>query len=204
MKLIVGLGNPGNEYAKTRHNAGFMVLDALSGKYSAEWCDNSRFKAATAELHEGGEIVILMKPLTFMNVSGEAVSKMAEYYKIEPKDIWVVSDDVDLPLGTVRVRDDCESGGHNGLKSIDQALGTQAYWHIRLGIAPVVPTIDSDKDLHDRLDTAVYVLQQFENREWSLVDQAVNLAVGVIAQAVASKNPTSHTHRIALDGHIES
>ena len=133
MKLLVGLGNPGPQYRDTRHNAGFAVIDLLATRWQVEgWRESHR--ALIARVVTGGVSVILAKPLTFMNLSGEAVGGVAGYYRIEPADILVVVDEVALPIGRLRARRAGSAGGHNGLKSIMQHLGTDAFPRIRIGV----------------------------------------------------------------------
>ena len=124
--LVVFLGNPGLKYENTRHNAGFMTADAIAKDKSLS-ITRSRFKALTAECVMGEEKVLLMKPQTFMNLSGEAVAEAAKFYKIAPEHVLVVSDDVTLPIGKLRIRQKGSAGGHNGLKSIIGLLGTDAF-----------------------------------------------------------------------------
>ena len=140
--LIVFLGNPGPKYACTRHNAGFMAGDALAKKLGVS-IDRLRFRALTAAAEINGEKVLLMKPQTFMNLSGEAVSEAARFYKIPPEHVLVVSDEISLPLGKLRVRPKGSAGGHNGLKSIIASLGSDAFPRIRIGVgAPPHPDYD--------------------------------------------------------------
>ena len=131
--LVVGLGNPGPEYIPTRHNAGFDVLDHYSEK-SGVRLQKAQFDALTAENVIGGVRVLLMKPMTFMNASGIAVSKAAAFYHIPPENIVVISDDVTLDVGRIRIRRSGSAGGHNGLKSIIEQLGTDRFPRIRLGV----------------------------------------------------------------------
>ncbi len=155
LQLIVGLGNPGSEYAHTRHNLGFMVLDHIAAQKGLEFDNCSKFFAQTAEFHAGSQKVILAKPTTFMNESGQAVLALSQFYKIEPQDIWVVSDDLDLEFGTVRVRQGGSSGGHNGLKSIIEKIG-EDFVRFRIGIKnPTLGTIDAKS----------FVLQRFNQEE---------------------------------------
>ena len=133
MKLVVGLGNPGAEYRDTRHNVGFQVIDALARRWGIDQWRES-FESLTAKTTRGGEPVLLAKPLTFMNLSGRAVSGLAGFYKVSPDDLLVITDDVALPLGRLRARRGGSDGGHNGLKSITQSLGTQAFARVRVGV----------------------------------------------------------------------
>jgi PTH1 family peptidyl-tRNA hydrolase len=135
MKLIVGLGNPGSEYENTRHNAGFMVLDELARRHAAGAVARGRFHAATLECMVGHEKVLLVKPTTFMNRSGLSVGEALRFYKLEPADdLLVVVDDVNLPLGGIRLRPKGGDGGHNGLADVARAVGGDGYARLRLGV----------------------------------------------------------------------
>ncbi len=140
--LLVFLGNPGPRYAFTRHNAGFLAADALSESLGVK-IDRLRFRALTAQAEIGGEKVLLMKPQTFMNLSGEAAAQAAKFYKIPPERILVVSDDVALPVGQLRIRRKGSAGGHNGLRSLISELGSDAFPRVRIGVgAPPHPDFD--------------------------------------------------------------
>ena len=153
--LLVFLGNPGPKYDCTRHNAGFMAGDALAKKLGVS-VNRARFKALTATAEIGGEKVLLMKPQTYMNLSGEAVGEAARFYKIPPEHVIVVSDEISLPLGKLRVRMKGSAGGHNGLKSIIAALGSDAFPRVRIGVgAPP----------HPDYDMADWVLSVFRNQD---------------------------------------
>lgn len=133
MKGIFGLGNPGSAYRRTRHNVGFAAVDALAARFRMEgW--NRKFKSLVACGTIGGEKVILAKPQTYMNLSGEAVGLIKGFYKLENTDLMVVVDDVNLPPGRIRIRPDGTAGGHNGLKDVERALGTAAYPRLRIGV----------------------------------------------------------------------
>lgn len=132
--LIAGLGNPGSEYARTRHNAGFLLVEALAEAWRAEWREERRFVASVAKAAPAGRTVWLVRPLTFMNASGEAVGAVMRYYRVPLTRLLVVVDDADLPLGAVRMRPDGSPGGHHGLESVESQLGTRAYPRLRLGI----------------------------------------------------------------------
>lgn len=131
--LVVGLGNPGSQYEYTRHNAGFLAADELArrGRFSVQ---RVKFHALTASAVIGGQGVLVMKPTTFMNLSGEAVGEAARFYKLAPGHVLVISDDVDLPLGKLRIRKSGSAGGHNGLKSIIQHLGTDQFPRLKIGV----------------------------------------------------------------------
>ena len=153
--LVVFLGNPGPRYEGTRHNAGFMAGDALA-KAKGAAINRARFRALTGTLEIGGEKVMLMKPQTYMNLSGDAVSQAVKFYKIPPEHVIVVSDEVSLPIGKLRVRAKGSAGGHNGLKSIISCLGTDQFPRIRIGVgAPP----------HPDYDMADWVLSAFKNQD---------------------------------------
>ena len=153
--LAVFLGNPGPRYEGTRHNAGFMAGDALA-KAKGTAINRARFRALTATTDIGGEKVMLMKPQTYMNLSGEAVAQAVKFYKIDPGHVIVVSDEVSLPVGKLRVRAKGSAGGHNGLKSIIACLGTEEFPRIRIGVgAPP----------HPDYDMADWVLSTFRNQD---------------------------------------
>ena len=153
--LVVFLGNPGPRYEGTRHNAGFMAADAMARAKGLS-INRARFKALTATCDIGGESVMLMKPQTFMNLSGEAAAQAVKFYKITPDHVIVVSDEISLPIGKLRVRKKGSAGGHNGLKSIIACLGTEEFPRIRLGVgAPP----------HPDYDMADWVLSAFKNQD---------------------------------------
>ena len=153
--LLVFLGNPGPKYECTRHNAGFMAADALAKKLGVS-INRARFKALTAPAEINGEKVLLLKPQTYMNLSGEAVGEAARFYKILPENVIVVSDEVSLPLGKLRVRMKGSAGGHNGLKSIIASLGSDNFPRVRIGVgAPP----------HPDYDMADWVLSVFRNQD---------------------------------------
>ena len=134
LHLIVGLGNPGAEYAKTRHNAGFLLVEKLAKRWQADWALEKKFNARIAEASCGESRAVLCEPQTFMNLSGEAVTALTQFYQIMPVRLLVVVDDADLPLGEIRLRERGSSGGHHGLESIEQHLGTREFARQRIGI----------------------------------------------------------------------
>lgn len=136
MWLIVGLGNPGSRYAGTPHNLGYDVVDAVARRRKLTWRDQSRFSSIVAEDGQGEDRIFLMKPITYMNLSGEAAIPWMNYYKIPRERLLVVTDDVALPMGKLRLRVEGSDGGHNGLKSIIQHLGGQDFARLRIGIEP--------------------------------------------------------------------
>lgn len=170
MKLIVGLGNPGKNYTKTRHNVGFMILDALRNSLdSSEWSLSKKFNAETSGCTVSNEKIILSKPMTFMNASGQSVQMIAHFYKITPKDIIVVHDDKDLKLGDIRVQEDRSHAGHNGIKSIIEHIGTQKFTRVRVGVAS-----ENEKKMRD---TAKFVLGKFGLFEKKKLEEVMNRSI---------------------------
>lgn len=172
-KLVVGLGNPGRDYAGTRHNIGFAVLDRLAGKFDCSFRKKWRFSAEIAEAAAGDAgKVVLAKPQTYMNRSGSAVNALLKWSKIEPPQLLVVVDDADLPLGQIRLRASGGSGGHNGLRSIIEALGgNEEFARLRVGIGRSAPV---------GADITGHVLGKFAAQERALAEQAETTAVEAI------------------------
>ena len=164
--LIVFLGNPGPRYAFTRHNAGFLTADAIEPMLNVR-IDRLRFRALTATAEIGGEKVLLMKPQTFMNLSGEAVGQAARFYKIPPEHVLVVSDETALPVGSLRIRLKGSAGGHNGLKSIISRLGSDSFPRVRLGVGSAP---------HPGYDMADWVLSAFQNEDAEMIRSAAENA----------------------------
>lgn len=165
MKLIVGLGNPGKEYESTRHNIGFMVVERLShelGTGPVSWETDAKKNVMTAKIGD----VLLAKPLTFMNKSGFAVRALVDFYKLEASDVWVVHDDIDLPLGKIRIRQKGGTAGHNGVDSILQQLKSDAFVRFRLGIGRGNESTGRrvDKEMHHR-SVISFVLSRFHQGE---------------------------------------
>lgn len=163
MKLIVGLGNPGAQYEKTRHNIGFQILDLIQAKLQKQFTFNSKFECFELKEKINNENVIFIKPTTYMNLSGNALIKVKNYFKVETTDILVIVDDINLPLGSVRIRESGSAGGHNGLKSIEAVLGTNQYKRIKIGCGK--PNVDVD--LKD------YVLANFSKAEQDILTKEV-------------------------------
>lgn len=167
IRLIVGLGNPGPEYEQTRHNAGFWLVDNLAQALpGCQLQRESRFKARVAKVRIGGHDVWLLEPQTFMNLSGQAVGALARYYKIVPGEILVVHDELDLPPGAAKIKRAGSSGGHNGLKDIAAALGSQDFWRLRIGVGhPRAQGLKSP--------VVDYVLKRPRQEEQILINQAI-------------------------------
>ena len=169
--LIVGLGNPGEKYEDTRHNVGFQVVDELAERQNAP-VQKLKFKALTNLLTISGERVLVMKPVTYMNLSGEAVRPAADFYKIPPERILVISDDTALDPGKLRIRIKGSAGGHNGLKSIIQHLGTDQFPRIKIGVG---------EKPHPDYDMADWVLSKFTGEDLKTIQAAVKKAADAVA-----------------------
>lgn len=157
MKLIAGLGNPGKQYEHTRHNAGFLAIDHFLKTHDAIICA-SKFNAQICEYHQDGEKVFLVKPQSFMNLSGEVIRELVHFYKLDPaKDLLVLHDEVDFPLGTVRQGRDSGSAGHNGIQNIIDELGTKDFARVRIGV--------ESRESRGDLPTDAFVLQKFTDEE---------------------------------------
>ncbi len=168
MKVIVGLGNPGAQYANTRHNAGFLAVDRLAQLAGLTDAPKARFHSTAVEGPVGGQKCLLLKPMTYMNRSGTAVAEAVSFYKLDPsKDLLIIVDEVALPCGQIRLRPGGSPGGHNGLKDIQQRLGTETYPRLRIGIGPKPAYID---------DQADYVLGRFSPEQWPLVEPSIDRA----------------------------
>ena len=171
MKVIAGLGNPGAEYAGTPHNAGFDVVDLIASRIGATWEAKRAFKCLMARGTLAGVPVILVKPQTYMNLSGDSVAPVVRYHNATIADLVVVQDDIDLPLGRIRVRKSGSSGGHNGLKSIIEALGTEDFPRIRLGVGS--PT-------HADYDSKDWVLSVFRDQDAEIFAEAAGRAADAV------------------------
>ncbi|MDP1665863.1 MAG: aminoacyl-tRNA hydrolase [Methylobacter sp.] len=175
IKLIVGLGNPGRQYEKTRHNAGFLFLDRLVSDSNCDWVRESRFDGLLAEIGGAGGKVLLLKPSTFMNRSGQAVGKVARYYKLVPDEILVVHDELDFDVGVVRLKKDGGHAGHNGLRDIIAHLGAKEFYRLRIGIGrPPAGNVVAD-----------FVLSSPSKSEWVLMSSAFDLAASYVDQVIA-------------------
>ncbi|UWG97727.1 aminoacyl-tRNA hydrolase [Dehalobacter sp. DCM] len=169
MKAIVGLGNPGVKYSRTKHNAGFMVLDNIAKEEGLVF--RSGFRGQAAEAKKDGERIFYLKPQTYMNLSGLAAAELVNYYKIAPQDILVIHDDMDLPLGRLRLRSKGSAGGHNGIKSLIAELGIQDFWRLKIGVGR--PKLETDVVDH--------VLTSFAKQEAEIFEEAIIRAVKVSA-----------------------
>ena len=173
--MVVGLGNPGSQYEHTRHNAGFLAMDYLAEKYGAR-IDRAKFKALVGEATVAGKRVLLMKPQTFMNLSGEAIGEAARFYKLNADHVIVLSDDVTLDVGRLRVRRKGSAGGHNGLKSIQEHLGTDAYPRVKLGVG---------QKPHPDYDLVDWVLGTFPKEDLQALKEAFPTVASGIERILA-------------------
>ena len=189
MKLIVGLGNPGLKHDKTRHNLGFMIADAFLKDYSTSaqnlWREEKKFKSEIAEIDWQPKIgksekVILVKPMTYMNGSGSAVSLISKFYKISPEDVWIIHDEIDLPLGGMKIRFAGASAGHKGVESIIDLLGTDKFWRFRIGIGTQHGKIETKKV--KPIDN--YVLGEFSEGEKGKAREIIKKSMKAIEDAL--------------------
>jgi PTH1 family peptidyl-tRNA hydrolase len=175
-KLIVGLGNPGDEHEADRHNAGFWFVDALAKQLNARFETEKRFHSKVAKAKWEGEDLFLLKPSTYMNLSGQAVGAICRFHKISPLDILVVQDELDLQPGTARIKLGGGTGGHNGLKDIQAHLGTADYWRLRLGIGHPRDTSGDGRIM----DVADYVLRKPQLAEQKRIDASIENALQIL------------------------
>jgi len=170
MHLIVGLGNPGADYAKTRHNAGFLIVEKLAARWKVGWNSERKFVARMAKADHGGKKVLLCEPQKFMNLSGEAVAAVQQFYQLPLGNILVFVDDADLPLGEIRLRPGGGSGGHHGLESVAQHLGSKEYARLRIGIGRK----------NEARQITGHVLGKFSADENALLEKVLNRATSQI------------------------
>src|SRR5476651_1838334 len=164
--LIVGLGNPGAEHAQTRHNAGFLLVEKLAAKWKCDWANERKFKARIAKTERDGKRILLCEPQTFMNLSGETVGALKDFYQLPLKQILVAVDDADLPFVEIRLRKSGSSGGHHGLESIEQHLSSREFARLRIGIGRK----DSSREITN------YVLGKFDSSESELLEKVLERA----------------------------
>ncbi len=175
MKLIIGLGNPGTKYDNTRHNIGFMFIDYMAAAYHTNFSSKDNYKSATITI--GGEKVILLKPQTFMNLSGEAVQNIMNFYKLKPNNILVIYDDLDIEFGKLRIKDNSSSGGHNGIKNIISHLHTQQFMRIKIGI-----------NSPHKKDVKTFVLSKFNKQELQMTTDIFNKVLAATEQFIITQD----------------
>ena len=180
MKIVAGLGNPGADYAGTRHNMGFSVIYRLADKYNVS-VDRGECKALTGRCVIGGEKTILVMPQTYMNLSGESIGQILRYYKCEPEDLIVVYDDIYLDVGGIRLRAKGSAGGHNGMKNIIQHIGTDEFDRVRVGVGKKP----------DRMDLADYVLSRFSEDMLESVRESVDRAASAVEEIITNAMQTA-------------
>lgn len=183
--LIIGLGNPGKKYDTTRHNFGFIALDGVVVKNKSKWKKDVKSSSLICKLNIDGKRIILVKPQTFMNLSGETVQKIKAYYKIENKDTLVVHDELDIDFGIIRTKHGGGSAGHNGLKSIIEHIG-EDFGRIRIGIGPKTPV---------QMDSSDFVLQKFNDTEKQNLDKASSAVNEIIIDFINSDQPIANDTR---------
>lgn len=174
IKLIVGLGNPGQQYEKTRHNAGFLFLDSLAAERSCAWSKEPGFQGLMAECCIAREKILLLKPQAFMNRSGQSVGKVARYYKLASEEILVVHDELDFGAGVLRLKKDGGHAGHNGLRDIISHLGAKDFYRLRIGIGRPVAG----------MEVADYVLSAPSKNDWQLMLSAIDYGKGFVDQII--------------------
>lgn len=176
MKIIAGLGNPGQKYDKTKHNTGFMTMDHYLDEKGLS-LDKDKFEGLWTKQKINGEDVILLEPQTYMNESGRSVSQVANFFKVDPEDILIIQDDMDMPIGKIRIRANGKSGGHNGIKSIIRDLGTEKFNRLKIGIR------------HPKNATVVsWVLTPFNDKQQKLMDDAFDTSVKIIDDFIAGRD----------------
>lgn len=190
MKLIVGLGNPGKEYSETRHNIGYLFVEEIVSYYNQQFKLDKKLRSEIVRIKINNEDYIFLKPITFMNLSGEAVTLAMKYYNVDVDNLIIVHDDLDLPVGKIRIRPQGGSGGHNGIKSIIQHLKTQDFKRIRIGI---------DKGKYEVVD---YVLGKFSKRDQDIIDEVIHVAPQMI-KYLATHNFDELMSEYNTDNHEE-
>lgn len=202
MFLIVGLGNPGAEYARTRHNAGFLLVEKLAGRWKAGWTLEKKFNARVARAEQNDSRALLCEPQTFMNSSGESVGPLVGFYRVALKRLLVVVDDADLPFGEIRLRPSGSSGGHHGLESIEKHLGSREFARLRIGIGRKAGAREitdyvlgrfnaAETELAEKILTAA--ADQAEVWMKAGIEKAMNRFNGVVAEANSEQNLKSGT-----------
>ena len=195
MKLIFGLGNFGTKYQNTRHNVGHMVVDFLADSLKIKFLENKKLFSLLAEKQLGGEKVLLAKSTRFMNESGISVRKIVDFYKIKIENICIISDDLDLPLKTIRIREGGSSGGHKGLESVINNLKTNEFFRIRIGIAPLQGQPPTAEKLN-YLNANQFVLENFTKPELKIIKKAVLKTTNLLLEYLKGKKLTAHTYHL--------
>jgi PTH1 family peptidyl-tRNA hydrolase len=177
IRLIAGLGNPGREYDRTRHNAGFWWVDAIAARKRASWSREAKFHGWTAKVEEGGHEFWLLKPTTYMNESGRSLAAFMRFFRVEPAQLLVVHDELDLPPGSVKLKKGGGTGGHNGITDVAEHLGTKDFWRLRIGIGH-----PGQKDL-----VADYVLHEARREEQEAIDPAFDRSLELLPRIASGR-----------------
>ncbi|KKW00629.1 MAG: aminoacyl-tRNA hydrolase [Candidatus Kerfeldbacteria bacterium RIFCSPLOWO2_01_FULL_48_11] len=177
MKLIIGLGNPGKKYEHSRHNLGFLVMEAFAKRLDVKFSEKSKIHAWIAEGHIGGEKIIIAKPATFMNLSGNAVQMLAAYYKESADKLWVLHDEIDLVFGKLRIQRKRSSAGHRGVQNIIDAIGTNDFYRFRVGI-------DSRTEAQKKSETNVFVMADFSSSDKKILKELIPRLVEMLINAI--------------------
>jgi len=200
MKIIVGLGNPGLKYKMTRHNVGFLAVDKIASHpevspvgENLHFIQNHTFNAEVASTQVNGEKIFLVKPQTFMNDSGQAISKIMQYFKADISELIVLLDEVDIPLGQIRIRLGGSSAGHKGLQSIIDTLGTDQFVRVRIGIAEEIKNLQEINQKDNFIETKDYVLGTFSKRELPILEKVIERTANEIVSCIGSRTPLKAT-----------
>jgi len=187
MKIVFAQGNPGSQYARTRHNAGFIVVDACADKEGTRWKTDSKFKAEIAEVSLEGEKVLFVKPLSYYNETGSVARSLIDFYKLDPaSDVLVIHDELALPFGTIRVREKGSDAGNNGVKSLNAHLGPE-YSRIRIGIW---------NELRDQMDDAAFVLSQFSGDEMKQLKEIIDTTLVPLVKEFVRGSLEASSHKL--------
>lgn len=186
MHLVLGLGNPEAHYTSTRHNMGFLAIDEIAKTLNASWKNKPALYAEVAEIQAEGKKVILAKPQTFMNLSGKAAAALMHHFRLEPKNLIVITDDATLPIGRIRIRTEGSAGGHNGLKSIMTSIGTEAFMRIRIGVGIQPPHIPLEN----------WVLQKLSPADEKHLSTILQKTTETVQEIIRGKMPSQTIHAL--------
>lgn len=194
MKIIIGLGNKGEKYKNTRHNIGFQVIDYLTDKLNLNLILSKKFQAEIVKDQHERQDILLIKPQKFMNLSGMVAKKILSYYNVNTKKLIVICDDVNLPLGTIRIRKTGRAGGHNGLQSIIDHLKTDRFIRIRIGVAQLENRPSIAKKSESKISRRELVLSTFNKAEQSIINQMIKKVSSIILESIKKGDFKAHTY----------
>ncbi len=194
MKLILGLGNPGKKYQNTRHNIGFEVVNLLTEKLSLNLKLNKKFSAIIGQAKIDGQKLILSQPQKFMNLSGIVAKKLISYYNIDAQDLWVIADDVNLSLGKIKIRHKGSAGGHNGLQSVIDNLGSEEFIRIRIGIALLKTRPETAPKMETKISQKNFVLSRFTKAESKIIKKTIQKTTTIILESLKANKIEAHTY----------